>query len=529
MKRYNYFDDDPEELEPKRRIVNLDFDIRSVGNSIKQRFEYLAHGDVLDDFKQIREMPNLTALFLKVLAFVLFLVFVAVIIISFSHTISAQNKKTDKFNKDAGKICSSYITEYGAAKPERLDSTVYGKDMARVTGLCYARQMDFNNDGSPELMLCYNDGSIYVLEVWGYVGKDFTRLYSEEANSTDNIKDGAWIAFYYKNNKYYICKSKKATPKKVELYALKGDKFKKSSSCDYDYKDNIYSVRGKINADDFETIKLSVIKSSKAEHIVDVATENIDSFGTISMSYLNSKKSDAQLRAEAYYSIIDSRHEKYGKAKVENGEDGKYIDGVALVKLVDFDADSNEELLLVYRKMVKEAATNYYTGERITIEEPAYCVEVYSWNGTVAKKILSKGDVSNYLEQDDVNYIMLNRSEKGPIRICTNTYTWRTGHSFTASSKIYALEKDGFDVKYNARLEDEYGYREYYLDGDYTYRSTFVEKGYEVPKFMNDSEKCDDSFELIYFSGEDENSFNKTVDNTVKEIQKLNKRYSPND
>ena len=136
MKRYNYFDDDPEELEPKRRIINLDFDIRSVGNIIKQRFEYLAHGDVLDDFKQIREMPNLTALFLKVLAFVLFLVFVAVIIISFSHTINAQNKKTDKFNKDAGKICSSYITEYGAAKSERLDSTVYGKDMARVTGLC---------------------------------------------------------------------------------------------------------------------------------------------------------------------------------------------------------------------------------------------------------------------------------------------------------------------------------------------------------------------------------------------------------
>ena len=46
---------------------------------------------------------------------------------------------------------------------------------------------------------------------------------------------------------------------------------------------------------------------------------------------------------------------------------------------------------------------------------------------------------------------------------------------------------------------------------------------------MNDSEKCDDSFELIYFSGEDENSFNKTVDNTVKEIQKFNKSYSPND
>lgn len=526
MSKYNYFDDEPEELEPKKRFkINIDF--KSLAINTKQTIESLVHGDTL---KEIYQLPNLRTALLKLLALVLFLLFILIFIVSFSHSINAQNEKNSQFAADAGKVCTNYITQYGTGKWVSLDSSVYGKSMARLTGLCYARQMDFDNDGNDELMLCYNDGSTYTLEVWGYVKDDFTKIYSEPANSTTDTKDGFWIAFYYKSNKYYICKSDTKTPEKVELLALKGDSFKKSSECDYDYKNNIYSIKGTINADDFETIKLSVIKASRAELIIDTATNNIDSFNTISMPEINNQLTDEQRKAAAYYDVIESRTEKYGKAKVVSDSNGSYIDGLAYVDLIDFNNDGNNELVLVYRKLVRESATNAYSGERITIENPTYCVEVYSWNGTISKKIFTKDSISNYLEDDSVNYLMLHYGKNNTVSICTNSYNFQTSYTYTATSRIYEPKDNGFDTTFSAKIEDNYGYRSYYLNGEYSYRSNFESSGYQVPKFMNDDESCDsEKYKLIYVSGSKSNNFDATIADTVKVIQQLDSSYSPND
>ncbi|MGN1202991.1 MAG: hypothetical protein ACI4RF_06815, partial [Eubacterium sp.] len=428
MRKYNYFDDDPEEFAPKKNVVPK-INFRSFAQNTKTTFEQIAHGEALNDLKELRKMPNLEKALLQLSAFALFVIFIIVFILIFSHTISSQNKKNDLFHTDAGKVCTDCITEYGSVKWESLDKDTFGNGMARLTGLCYARQMDFDNDGSDELMLVYNNKNIYTLEVWSYVKKEFTKVYSQEANSTNEPTDGSWIGLYHKNNKYYICRSEKAEPEKVTLYALRGDSFKKSSSCDYDYKNDIYSIKGKINAQDFETIKLSVIKASRAEAIADTVTANIDSFATVSVVKIESQKSSDQLKADAYYQIVEGRNEKYGKAKVvtENGK--AYIDGVALVKLVDFNNDGNEELFLAYRKQVKKSATNYYTGEYIVIEEPVYCMEVYNWNGAVAKKIFSKDSVSNLMKDNDTNYVMLKKSNN-TIDICLNTYSYQSEYTY---------------------------------------------------------------------------------------------------
>lgn len=532
MRKYNYFDDDPEEIEPKsnKKIKIPEIDFASLGQNVKYYFEKIAHGEAFNDIKALRELPNLKKAALKLIAVALFVIFVLIFILVFNHTISSQNKKNELFYIDAGKVCTDCITEYGSIKWETMDSDIYGKNMARMTGFCYARQMDFDNDGSDELMLVYNNKNIYTLEVWSYVSKEFTKVYSQEANSTQDPKDGSWIGLFHKNNKYYICKSEKDKPEKINLYALKGDSFKKDSTCDYDYKNDIYSVKGKINAQDFETIKLSVIKTTRAELIVDVVTANIESFATVSIAKIESQKTPEQLKNEAYYQIVERRNKQYGKAKL-GSENGKaYIDGVALVKLVDFNNDGNEELLIVFRKQLKKSATNYYTGEYIVIEEPTYCVEVYNWNGTVAKKIFSKDSISNLMRDNETNYLMLQTSDKH-IDICLNSYSYQSEYTYTAASRIYRMNnEEGMESIFNARVQSEYGYKQYYLNNEYCYQSSFESEAYKVPMFLNDNGSYDDKkYSVTYLSGEGSDKYNTVISDTVKTIESLNKNYIAED
>lgn len=535
MSRYNYFDDDPSEREWVERLMSGDSNndnapsstgtpdaIKQLAGKTIKTVKELAHNNPL---KEIITLPDITSFALRLTAFVLFLVAIGVFILAFSHSISSQNKKNERFYTDAGKVCTDYLTDFGVAKWESLKSDEYGDSMTRLTGLCYARQMDFDNDGNDELMLCYSNRSIYTLEVWGYKGKEFAKLYSEEANKTNDVKDGSWIAFYHKNNKYYICKTTPDEPTVVKMYALKGDTFKEQDSCDYDYKNNIYSVNGKINAQDFETIKLSVIKSSKADQIIDIVTANIDSFHTVSISEISAQKTEADLKADAYYKIVEGRNEKYGKAKLVEDKGEPYIDGLGVVDLIDFDGDGNEELLLVYRKMIKESAENYYTGERIIIEKPTYCIEVYNWNGSVATKKFSNDSISNYLNDSSVNYVIL-KNGKNTVDICSNTYSYRDEYNYTAASRIYSYKDSNFTSTFSAREEVSYGYKSYYINGEYAYRSSFDNTAFKVPKFLNDDADYDKTqYRMLYLSGKNVSGFDETINDTVKTIESLNKNY----
>ncbi len=542
MRRYNYFDDEPQEKEKstfkpqfKIDIKKLDIknrdaksDLKKLAHIVKEKADTIAHSEALQErlgrVKAINENSYRRTILLKLSAFAFFIIAVLLFILIFNHSINLQNKKNQQYYTDAGKVCTDCIIDHGTSKIESLKSDEYGKDMARLTGLCYARQMDFDSDGNDELMICYSDKNIYTLEVWSYVDKKFTKIYSDEANKTNDVKDGSWIAFYYRNNKYYICKSSPDTPEKVSILALKGDKFKENDSCDYDYKNNIYSVDGEINANDFETIKLSVIKTSRAERTIDTVLDNISQFNTISVSTLNRQKTEEQLKASAYCEVIQNRLDRYGEAKVVNDGSASYIDGLALVKLVDFNADGNDELLLVYRKLVKQRLENTYNGEYVVTEEPTYCIEVYSWNGSVTKKIFSRSSISNYMLDNDTNYIMLKSNEKS-VDICSNSYSYRNEYNYTAASRIFTYSNEGFDCTFSARQENSYGYKSYYLDGEYVYRSSFEDEAYQIPKFLDDSADFDkEKYTFVYFSGKNSNGFQTTVNETNNTITELESR-----
>ena len=525
MSRYNYFDDD-DEIEAR---FNADGKPRFSLDYIKSRADAVVYGMAHNEtLEELSALPNLKRAILKFLAFLMLVVAVALAVLIFAHNINSNNDRLEKYRKDAAKVCTQYITKYGAVRWEKLDSSVYGENKARLTGLCYARQMDFDDDGNAELMLCYYNNNTYYLEVWGYVDKKFSKIYSEEANSTKNSKDGCWVGFFHKNNKYYICKSEKESPESVELYTMKGDTFKSTGKCDYDYENDIYAVRGRINARDFETIRLSGFRSSKGEVLTELVTNTIDGFGNVSKALLENQKSQAQLKSEAYYSIIEARIEKYGNPDIKRDDSCKYINGLAVVRLIDFDADGNEELFLCYRKMKKISKYDYGIGQNIYYEEPGYSMEVYNWNGTMAKRIFSKDSVSSFLNDRNVYYTVFTEGGK-KTDICNNTYSFENSYYYTASSKIYRLKKnEKFETVFSAGLTNDYGYRSYTLDGERVYSSTFEQKGYRVPYFMNDEDTYSSkNFTVIFVSGRDEDKFQSTIDDTVKTIKSLNSNYSP--
>ncbi|MDE6156472.1 MAG: hypothetical protein K2F67_08555, partial [Eubacterium sp.] len=249
-------------------------------------------------------------------------------------------------------------------------------------------------------------------------------------------------------------------------------------------------------------------------------------FANVSVSKIENHNTASQLKAEAYYQVVEGRNEKFGKAKVvtENGK--AFIDGVALVRLVDFNNDGNDELLIVYRKQVKKSATNYYSGQHIIIEEPTYCMEVYSWNGTVAKKIFSKDSISNLMKDNDTNFVMLQKTNNG-VDICINSYSYRNEYNYTASSRIYRMDGgENFESIFSARTESEYGYKQYYLNNEYTYRSSFESNAYEVPMFLDDEDSYDTNvYTLTYVSGVNSEKFNTVINDTVRVIETLNKNY----
>lgn len=529
MKRYNYFDDEPEETDKADKKKLFVSKIKNVAQEVKQTADDVIHGDAV---AELNEMPLLKKRIIRIGITVLIFVVLFVFIFCVAHSIASHNRENEAFCEDAGKVCTEYIKEFGPIKWEALDEAIYGENKARLTGLCYARRMDFDNDGSDELMLCYNNKNVYYLEVWGYSHKKFIQLYSQEANSTEKDTDGVWVGFYRDNNKYYICRSEKNNANSVTLYALHGEKFKaESKKWDYDYENDIYSRNGKVNAQDFETIKLSVLRKSKAEIIVDTVTANIDDFGNISSKAITNSKSKSQLENDAYYDVVKRRIEKYGAPKIENEDGYSFIDGVAMVSLIDFDGDSSDELMIVYRKYKSKSRYDNYSGEYIYYDVPMYGIDVYKFNGADARRIFGKETVSNCLndENENVFYLMLQTGKK-TVSICNNVYSFENSYNYTATSKKYSLKGDRFETVYSSKLVNEYGYKQYYIDGDRVYSSEFEESGKKIPMFLNDDVTVSDSsYTVTYLSGRNEEDYQKIIKDTNDTIKKLNPDYSPSD
>ena len=463
------------------------------------------------------------ALVIFFMMLVTIVVFVCVIA-AFMHQMNVENDRISKFNSEAGKVCADYINSYGTPSYENLYKT-YGVDGCRLTGLCFVRELDFDDDGTSELMLSYNKNGAYYNDVWGFNEKDeFSVLFSEKTAQSDKKSKDAYSTLYRRNNKYYIGVHNEKDLKKIALYQLKGDKFTKRYDCEYNSKAQSYAVDGKDDTTAFERIKYSVFKPEKAAQEADKAEKMIDGFaGKSGVSTVSTKVG----RKKAYYNIIQEYNKRYGAAKYTEKNGEAYIEGLAVVDLIDFDGDGKSELFLIYRKPIK--VRNEGTEEYTYYEVETYCCEIYRYTGTKAVIAYSREGISEMPDEGKDRFYILKKDGKKTY-YCNNSFNiGNYGQNITATSAVYGFDGNGFTSNSTASYETQYGYTEYFLDGEEVSKSEFDEKGWLVPFFdgeTNSYNKSEYSVVYVQRSTKDKSGVSSQVDTTVKNIQKLNSAYS---
>lgn len=145
----------------------------------------------------------------------------------------------------------------------------------QLTGLSYVRQMDFDSNGESELLAAYLDGGEYKIEVWGYSGGDFSKLYGGRANTFANV-NGCRLTIYSHGGKYYIGEIGE-DGKTMQLSTLSFGKFKSSRECEYDAANDIYAIKGEINTENFETVSFSYISANRAESLAERVSKTLPS------------------------------------------------------------------------------------------------------------------------------------------------------------------------------------------------------------------------------------------------------------
>ncbi len=455
----------------------------------------------------------------------IFAVVVLVLAISiFMHQITKGNDEIYEFNEAAGKVCADYIKEYGVSGYEDLKST-YDITGYRLTGICFVREIDFDNDGISELMIAYNNNGEYYNEVWGFnKKKEFVSMFSEKAAQSTGKSPDAYSTLYRRGNKYYIGVHDAKDLSKITLYQMKNYSFSKKYDCVFNDMAKSYEVEGHDDTPGFERIKYAVYQEDKATTEAEKVAAQIDSF--YGDDAVKAQISTAQSLNGAYYKVVQDYNKRYGTAKYVEANGSAYISGLAVVELVDFNGDGTDELLLVYRKpIIKHREESYKTYSVYTY----YC-EIYRYTGTKAVIAYTCEGLSKLPDKGDQDYYIVVKKEGKKSYYCTNTFSEDDyGSREVGTSSMYKFSGTRLKPFYTASYETEYGYTDYYIDGEEVGNSTFEERGYKVALFDGDTENYDkEKFNVIFVKRAKKNSadLSDRCEKTEKTIQKLNKSYS---
>lgn len=544
-KRYNYFDDDEEvirQIKERRKsqtesspdesekdtangtLHSAAGEARTIaikaGRAAKRAARAGRDKFILEENKAPRRLA-------VVLSLVVMVVVIAITLLTVSVSINRGATRDERFNTSAGEICNQYATKYGNCNYE--DLAQYGTSGYRLTGVCCVRQIDFNNDNESELLICYRNKSTYYAEVWGFHGKKFDMLYKDTICQSKDKKDDIWVTLYYRDGKYCIGKHDEDDPGKVTLYSLRFNKFQKSGSCTYDSVSAAFTIDKKVNTDDFERIKMAVLRESAAAAATDEVNDTIASMMVKEDATEKKKKSNGM--NAAYYSIVKNLNEKYGVAEYHSNPGRAYVGGLAVVQLIDFDNDGTDELLTVYRRSVNEMSEDSdgnYKSE--TVEK--YYGSVYAWNGRVATQVYSCEGLSNSMTNDEDIYYILGK--KGKKRTwCVNHFSVENyGRQIEATSKTLSFNGEVFEPDKKAYYKTNYGYTEYYLDDEWSSKSEFSEKGgFDVPFFDGSTTYNGGNYTVTYVQtkASNQNAVKNIVNNTVDTIRRLDENYNPDD
>ena len=157
-KKYNYFDDTDTSARKDKKLRFDKMDISDFLSRLqsKERSEKAKIVEDLRDAKQIvgtNKRVRVTALAVCIIVVIVLLVVVVAV------KFSSENRRIEQFKADAGEVCAKYAADYGNCSYEGV-AAAESEGGYRMTGLCYAREMDFDNDGTSELLVAYRDNGI---------------------------------------------------------------------------------------------------------------------------------------------------------------------------------------------------------------------------------------------------------------------------------------------------------------------------------------------------------------------------------
>ena len=94
---------------------------------------------------------------------------------------------------------------------------------------------------------------------------------------------------------------------------------------------------------------------------------------------------------------------------------------------------------------------------------------------------------------------------------------------------MFKFDGTSFNSFYTASYETDYGYTQYFLDGEEVGSSSFEDEGYKVALFDGNEKKYDENaFKVVFVqrSSKNKSSISSQPEKTEKVIQKLNSAYT---
>ena len=458
------------------------------------------------------------------------IVLTVIIVTSVMGLAGKTNTRQSKFNQSASTVCYEYIERYGTPNYKFMNSE-YGVKGCMLTGLCVAREVDFNADNESELLLIYNDNDFYFADVWAYADKEFKQIYSKKLLFKNNRNDDIFFSVYSEKNQHFIAEHNEDDITKVDILKLASDEFKKKSDAQYNPADITYSMRKKNITDSVECIRVAVLRENTAANIVERTLDEIDRFsssnadgkqhiGTSGISNENSMNT-------AYYSLVEEYNKNYGVCKLVSDSNISYLDGLASVQLIDFNGDETDELVLIYRRGVNRRKEDR-NGNYISVEESEYFCDIYTYNGKNAKLVYQNEGLSNKISNTDIIYFITKKSGKKNL-LCSNNFdVSEYGRVVNATSKIQSFDGEKFSIKQKSSYETNYGYTQYYIDGESCSQYSFSEKGgFDVPFFNGEESYSGSNWTITYLQCEPRNEakLESQVTATKENIKKLNSSY----
>lgn len=135
---------------------------------------------------------------------------------------------------------------YAAYKQLLVDyTTTYGEGTATgqgynsyLSGLCFAKLIDFNQDGDEELLLAYYDAEktkgiwVHEVEVWAYNDGELLQVFANQSLSDGGMS--SFVALSDINGKPCISTGTLGMPSKVSMWGYTGEQFTEVGSINYD-------------------------------------------------------------------------------------------------------------------------------------------------------------------------------------------------------------------------------------------------------------------------------------------------------